>query len=726
VNNMHEIILENDHFKLILQEDCRAKSLIYKPLNEECLLENKNLTLFSITEKRPYNNEIKLAYPNKRMTFQGNRLRMENGKLIAGFELIPFEAVVDVKITPHYIAFELEEFWVGPKDFGHLAMDKPPVEEFRVLQLPIKRRENFGEWLNVCWDEKVAVNVLGTSQYPRIDSERLEEGYILSADTVRDVKLKGCGAALIVSSKEELFDCIEAVEEDYDLPKGVKSRRSEYLNSSIYWTEDVTPLTVDEHIAYAKKFGFKMMLIFYRSLFKHGDRFYLYCGDYDYREEFPRGAEDVREMLQKIKAAGIIPGMHFLHTHIGIKSRYFTPVADHRLHLVQHYTLAKALGTEDTTIYVEENPQNAVQHEPCRILKFGGELIKYESVSTEWPYCFIGCERGYNGTYVREHELGLIGGIVDVCEYGARSVYLDQNSSLQEEVADKLAAAYNAGFEFVYFDGSEGTNAPFEFHIPNAQYRVYKKLKKEPLFCEGAAKSHFSWHMITGGNAFDVFLPEEFKQKIAEFPVQEAIRMEADFTRVNFGWWNLMGNKQPDMFEYGTSLAAAWDCPVTVQVKPVWMGQYPRMEDNMEVFRRWEDVRAKKWLTKKQKEMLKNTSEEHILLVNEVGKYELVPYKRIEKAAGGSALVSAFIFEREEKTYVVCWHTEDKGRLALPLNIEDFVYEEALGGECISVKEATLQGLERVSVIPLEGRRYFSSSLPKEQVIRAFEKAVLL
>ena len=209
MNNMHEIILENDHFKLILQEDCRAKSLIYKPLNEECLLENKNLPLFSITEKRPYNNEIKLAYPNKRMTFQGNRLRMENGKLIAGFELIPFEAVVDVKITPHYIAFELEEFLVGPKDFGHLAMDKPPVEEFRVLQLPIKRRENFGEWLNVCWDEKVAVNVLGTSQYPRIDSERLEEGYILSADTVRDVKLKGCGAALIVSSKEELFDCIE-------------------------------------------------------------------------------------------------------------------------------------------------------------------------------------------------------------------------------------------------------------------------------------------------------------------------------------------------------------------------------------------------------------------------------------------------------------------------------------------------------------------------------------
>jgi len=40
------------------------------------------------------------------------------------------------------------------------------------------------------------------------------------------------------------------------------------------------------------------------------------------------------------------------------------------------------------------------------------------------------------------------------------SAYLDQNSDLQEEYANKLAEIYKLGCEFVYFDGSEGTNLP--------------------------------------------------------------------------------------------------------------------------------------------------------------------------------------------------------------------------------------------------------------------------
>ena len=714
---MESIRLENERFCLQIGNNCVAESLVHKATGTECLMTGENIALFSLTEERPYNNEIKLAHPNKRTTFQANRVRLQGNQLIVGFELVTFEAIVEVKITSSYIAFHLVDFIIRPEDFGHLALTPPPVYEFRVLQLPVRDRKYFGEWLNVTWDEQVAVNLLATSPYPRIASERRRGYRIMSADTLRDIRLKDCGAALIVSTESELLDVIEDVEVDYDLPRGVQSRRCSRINASAYWSSEVNPTNVTEHISYALQGGFRMMLINYAAIFKEAG-WYSYAGDYDFREEYVNGIEDLKKMLQRIKEAGIVPGFHFLHTHIGIKSRYVTPVADHRLRLIRYFTLARPLDVNDDTIYVEQNPQGAVVEPRCRILKFDGELISYESYTTEAPYCFTGCKRGYFDTNVIPHTLGTIGGILDISEFGADSVHPDQNSSLQDVVADKLAEAYNAGFEFAYFDGSEGTNAPFEIYIPLAQYRVYKKLNHAPLYSEGAAKAHFSWHMISGGNAFDVFPSRVFKQKIVEFPFEEAPRMAQDFTRINFGWWQYFQETQPDQYEFGTSRAAAWDCPVTMQENIEIFKSNPRTKDNLEVMRRWEDVRAKGLLTVEMKQQLKDAKQEHILLLNEEEAYELVPYERIVGAAGGDESVSAFIFERNAKSYVVCWHTTGSGVLSLPLKVEDVTYEEEIGGKKL---EVISQG--NSVLITIDDRHYVSSDLPKEKLVDAFINA---
>ena len=142
-----------------------------------------------------------------------------------------------------------------------------------------------------------------------------------------------------------------------------------------------------------------------------------------------------------------------------------------------------------------------------RVLKVGTELISYEGYTTTHPYTFYGCERGIDKTTINAQPAGYMFGLLDVSEFGATSVYLDQYSSLQDEVADGIADLWDAGFEFFCFDGSEGVNPPFWYHVAGAQYRVFSKLQPEPIFAEGAAKTHFSWHMLTGGNAFDVFRP---------------------------------------------------------------------------------------------------------------------------------------------------------------------------------------------------------------------------
>lgn len=722
ISAYNDIVIENDRFTLTVGGDCVVKGLLYKPTGEECLKENEGISLFSATQKRPYNNEVKLAHPNKRTTYEGASLEIDKeGRLVVGFEIVPWKAVVEVVETPFYAAFKLVDYIVDYDAYCGLATSLPQVDVVRLIQLPIRERGSFGEWLNVASGGGVAVNVLATSPDAKIDSERRRDYRVMYAEAVHEVRLLGTGAAIIVAGENELLDCIDALERDFKLPLGVESRRSEYINRSAYWNSDVTPNNVDEHIKFAKAGGFSMMLLYYTSIFKERNGYAL-NGNYDYRPEYPNGRADLIAMLDKIKAAGINPGLHFLQTHIGLESRYVTPKCDRRLNLKRTFTLSKPLCESDSVVYVDENPAESEMHPAVRVLKFGTELISYEGFETEYPYRFTGCKRGHRGTEITLHPEGEIGGILDVTEFGGSSCYINQNSDLQDEIAAKISDAYNAGFRFVYFDGSEGTNAPFEHHVPNAQYRVYKKLSPAPFYTEGAAKAHFSWHFLSGGNAFDVFAPPVFKRKIDEFPAEEAPRMRMDYTRLNFGWWGFwLPETQADMFEYGTSRAAAWDCPVTIQVNLDSFRRHPRIADILEVMRRWEDVRVKKWLTDEQKLMLRKLGEEHILLINEKGEYELLPYFRIENAASGNPDIIAYYFIRGGKSCVIYWHRSEDKRLALGCPASSFVLRERPGGDIIAVTQS-----DGRAIVPVSGRRYIESELTKEELFSAFEKAELL
>ena len=723
----NDVIIENDEIKLVISQDGIAKSLVYKPSNSECLIQGKKVPVSAITEERPYQNEIKLAYPTKRTTFKANSVRKDGDKLIIGFELIPWEAIVNVKITPNYIGFTLEKFNLTVKDYG-INKTEPPVSEMWFLQLPVKNLGHYGDWLNVIWDDKVAVNILATDPYANANAEEEDGYYKLQAGVDEKVKLTGVGAALITCSTDQLLDKIAVVEEDFKLPHGVNSRRHKLYNASYYWTGDITPLNVDEHIKYAKMGGFRAMLIYYTSFLESDG--YRKIGNYDnWRSEYPNGKADLKAMLTRIKNAGITPGVHFLHSHIGRDSKYVTPIPDHRLNLLKIFTLAQPLGKKDTTIFVEQNPANSTMAGNTRVLKIGTELISYEDYTTTPPYQFRGCVRGIDETTINAQPAGYIFGLLDVSEFGATSIYIDQNSSLQDEIAEKIADIWDAGFEFVYFDGSEGVNPPFWYNVSGAQYRVFRKLKPEPIFAEGAAKTHFSWHMLTGGNAFDIFSPEVLKKETARHPFKEAPRMRDNFTRINFGWlgyWipdeKTVGT-QPDMLEYVTSRAASWNCPVSIQADPGAFARHPRTKDNFEVFRRWEEVRAQNWLTEEQKQMLHNGNQEHILLLNEQNKFELVPYDQIMNVANESREVRAFTFKRNNDLYVVYWHISGNKQLELPIKPGDLTLMENLGQE-IQIKP----GSNGNSILlPVSNRRYIKTSkLTKEELVSAFKNAKII
>ncbi len=590
-----DIVLETETFKLTVGKDAIAKSLVIKKTNEEMLIKGTDVPLFSVTQDRPFNNEIKLQHPNTRTTYKANSLSWDGERLTVGFDTSPYEAVVKVDNGAGYLRFTLEDFVCEPEDYGNLALDLPPVAEFRILQLPVKKREHYGEWLNCMWDDKSAVCVAGCDPWSLVWHEDRTDGRVLIADLYSGKKLRGGTAAIIAADgKEPFLDVMDGFEIDLNLPRGVQSRRSPMLNRSIYWTSNANPSNIDQHIAIARKAGLKMMLFYYTCFVK--SRGYRLMGDYDLSDDYPGGYDDLKKMVEKVKAAGITPGFHTLQTHIGVESRYVKPSIDSRLNLKRQFTLKEPIPSSGdiSEIFVEENPVDSPLHDYTRVLTFGGEGFAYEGYTTEPPYKFTGVSRRAFDTYAVSHRKGEIGGVLDLSEYGkGSSIYINQDNDLQDEIAEKIARIYDCGFEFLYLDGSEGVHSPTGINVSLAQYRVASKLAKMPVFTEGAAKSHFGWHLQAGANAFDVFPPEVFKEKILEFPYAEAPRMADNMTRLDFGWWNIKPETTPEMWNFADSLAAEWHCPVTIQFSFQSLESNPHADELLAVLKKWEEYREK-------------------------------------------------------------------------------------------------------------------------------------
>jgi hypothetical protein len=717
-----EIVLENREFRLILSGKGISRSLVHKRSGQECLEPDAEIPFCTITQYRPYDGEVQLAFPCKAKVFRPAEVRREGDLLLVDFELVDHRLEIRVKETDSYIGFTLEKARSKgiPNHWVQWEKRPSPLDEVCFMQLPVRDRENFGEWLNAMWDNEVAVNLLATDPYPMIDGLERRKHHIFHATALRDVKLEGLGAALIVTDTNRLLDRVAKVEEDFDLPRGVQSRRLPEYPYSYYWVSHITPENVDEHIEYARQGGFQTFMIYYTA-------FAQAPGHYEFRKEFPRGMADLQGIVRKIRQAGMIPGLHHHYNKTFGKDPYVSPVPDPRLNLRKIFTLSEDLDATSSRITVEENPEWSDLESADKYLKIGDELIEYGSFTTDRPYAFTGCQRGIFETTPANHRRGLKFGLLGEVA-GVVGVY-DQRTSIQEEVADRLGKLYQeAGFEFAYFDGAEDVPPPYWFTVSRAQWLVWKAMEPKPLFSEGACKSHFSWHILSRGNAFDIFVPELIKEATKAYAGEEAPRIAKDFTGLNFGWvgyWDPSDKTigtQPDMLEYVTSRAAAWDSPISFRGELPQFKRHPRTSDNLEVLRRWEEVRVKRWLQPQDKERLKNWDQEHILLIDEAGQFELQECEQIKAAAGGDAQLRASLFERRGSPWVVYWHSSGEARLQF----------EAVTGQWEILSELTLPASKVDSrsgraVLPLSGRRYVKcAGLGRTETIRAFEQARLI
>lgn len=709
-----DVVIENAAVRLVIGADGAARSLIHKSTGEECLAAEMRTPICAITQYRPYDNENFLIYPAKPRVFPACRVERRGDRLYVGFEDTYDIAVIRLDIEDDYIGFSLERVDYRIEAYG--VKRQTEIDEFALLRLPLRPRAHFGEWLNVVWDDRVAVNLLGTHPGTRIDAFPTAVATTLYAGLDAQVGLFGPGAALVVSSREGLLPAIGQIERDYDLPRGVESRRDGSYRCSYYSLRGVTPENIDAHIEYARRGGFRTMMVYYVDFARS-------CGHYGWREEYPGGMEDLRYVTDRIRAAGMIPGLHFHYSKVGVNDPYINGGhPDTRMSSVCELVLAEPAGAADTVLVVEGNTQGLRREEGRRLLHLGDELISYADCTTRPPYMLTGCRRGLHNSQPAAHAAGSRVRLLDVDDWPL-FVRIDQNTGIQREIARRLGRIYaEAGFRFVYFDGAEDVPMPYWYNVSRSQSVVYDALRPAPLFAEGALKSHFGWHILSRGNAFDIFPPEYIRPAMKKYTLRCAARNAEDFTAVDFGWVNYLApggatiGMQPDMYEYIYCKALAWDAPVSLVGNLEELRRHPRTEDNLRVMERWERAKLADVFTPEQKERLKDPDREFFLFEDSQGRFELYPCRQL--TPDDESGVRAFLFRRGTKSCILYWHTsgEDQLRLTLPASRPTLTDDR---GRRIAFRR---EG--RLCLLPAAGRAVLELDLPEEEAERLFLGAV--
>lgn len=714
-----DIVLQNGGMALTIGSDGLIKSLIYKPTGEECIQPGINAPACVITQYRPYDNENFLMFPAKPRSFPSNKCYMRGDTLMAEFTDTYDIVKLKVHVTPDYISFNPVGRDYRIEDYG--VKRKTELDELTLLQLPLKKRKHFGEWLNVIWDDSVAVALVGTHPTTYIDSHVERDNTTLLAQTHTSVQLFDSGTALIVAGPDRLLDHMDALERDYNMPRGVESRRRPEYPMSYYELRDVTVDNIDRNIELARQAGLKTMVVYYVDFAKA-------CGHYEWRPEYPRGMEDLREITRKITEAGMIPGIHIHYSKIAVTDPYINDgTPDRRGNVVARFSLVEPIDSASTTIVVGERPEGVRMEKGRRLLQLDDELIMFTDVTTTEPYTFTGCERGCYNSRPAAHPTGSEARHLDVDDWPL-FIRVDQNSGIQREIAERLGRIYSdCGFRFVYFDGAEDVPMPYWYNVSRSQLEVYNALKPVPMWAEGAQKSHYGWHILSRGNAFDIFPPERIRPAMKRYTLRCAAQVACDFTSVNFGWINYLapGDKtigmQPDMYDYICSKALAWNSPVSLVANIPEIERHPRTADNLMAINLWETAKLDKTVDLDLKNAMRDPDGEWTIMPRKNGKIEIHKVTQITSDSLNAVMpVRAFAYVIDNNnTGIVYWDCRGESSLTFDPGAAD-VRLSSFDGKRMKIK----RDCNGRMIIPAGDRRILTVAGPYDEAVTSFINAL--
>ena len=355
---------------------------------------------------------------------------------------------------------------------------------------------------------------------------------------------------------------------------------------------------------------------------------------------FPNGYSDVRKLVDKLHANGILAGLHTMSFSISKRCAWVTPVPDPRLAKERDYTLASDISdADDTIVFADETcdlpPIIDYYIRRSMTLQIDDELIEFKRVSTEKPFTVYGCTRGACGTKPAPHKAGELIHHLKEC-WGCFAP--DGESTLFSEVADKISNAVNkCNFDFVYLDGLDGAHIiggeEARWHYgAKFTFEVFRGLD-HPIMMEMATFHHHIWYVRTRMQAWDHGRRDhKMFNYLHTYSNNFARRM---FMPLHMGWIGVFPwlNQQTDQtfwddIEYIWGKSLATDANFTLQcVRPSSLKEGAWLSDLAPAIKTYEELRQSHHFGADVKKRLLGREDEARLVPLGGDKWDFQPYQ---------------------------------------------------------------------------------------------------
>ena len=332
---------------------------------------------------------------------------------------------------------------------------------------------------------------------------------LLPAGPIPDMTLKGSKVAIMGMPAGDIMAVMERFIKAEKLPYPVykgKWAKTAYAASRPKMIIPYGVNNIDKCIEMAKAGSF--LFVYHKQAFESN-------GHYQPRKDcFPEGIKSMKECADKIRAAGLIPGVHNMTTFIDKNDPYITPVPDKRLAFCGATSTGSKINKKSTNItlsfdapasvYLPEKksktisqaPMEAKSKMPAKLIRIDSEIIRYRTSSKKNGHIvLLDCARGYWGTKSSPHDKGAK--VVRLATH--KRPVLFGNYNLTMEIADNLGKTIGAaGIGITSSDGLEGSMfSGYTFAMNAFTDRVYSYIKDHSLFYESSRPVGYFWYINT-------------------------------------------------------------------------------------------------------------------------------------------------------------------------------------------------------------------------------------
>jgi len=388
----------------------------------------------------------------------------------------------------------------------------------------------------------------------------------------------------------------------------------------------------DDLIRCAKIGGFDAIMLYMGSVFEN-------MGHYQINTRcFPEGLKTLKEVADKIHAAGLRVGLHLFGPSVSCDDPYIRPVPDERLYYLPCPALAQAVDAKAEVLTLAGQPEKL----PHKVIRIGDEIVTFTGREAGTPCRLTGCLRGAFGTRAAAHAAGAaVRGMLQIGER-YRFFLADSETSILKEMTERFGHIVNTcGIDMVYFDGAGGF-AEKCFHFSQRNYLLsrwflhyYKAFDHDVIF-QYSSGGGFGvlWHFVARAASADGHgdLKWYLDQRL-----DCILRMKTYFTVPDVGWYGLDMHRKPDELGYVAAKCLGADGSISVQATAGVLNSHPRARETMEMLGRYEKCRLANYFPDSVKRKLLEKKKEFRLFGNAETGWRL--YRALYHEAHAVALI---------------------------------------------------------------------------------------